>query len=59
MAKRGPKPFDETSDRLMPTHVIAQKLGVSKRTVDYDLERAFNRLRFALALYVLFMGGVR
>lgn len=57
--KRGPKPYSQDSDKLMPVQVIAKKLGVSVRTVNYDLKHAYNRLRFAFCIYRLATTEVR
>lgn len=57
--RRGPKPYAEISDRLMPVSLIARQLGVSTRTVNYDLHHAYNRLRFAFAIYRMAGGEVR
>lgn len=43
----------------MPVSVIARQLGVSTRTVNYDLHHAYNRLRFAFAIYRMAGGEVR
>lgn len=47
MAKRGPKSFPHScrSRRLMPVRVIAQRLGCSVRTVNYDLRNGLMKLR--------------
>jgi transcriptional antiterminator len=45
MAKRGPKPYRPGCRRLMPVRLIAQRLGVSVRTVHYDLNHAIEKLR--------------
>lgn len=50
MPKRGPKPFSSDSQRLMPVQMIAQKLGYSVRTVNYDLKRGMAKMRAASVL---------
>lgn len=50
MAKRGPKPFSTDTQRLMPVSLIAQKLGCSIRTVNYDLKRGMAKMRAASVL---------
>lgn len=51
MAKRGPKPYQPTSGRLMPVRLIAQRLNVSVRTVNYDLRSGLAKLQNLAAFY--------
>lgn len=45
MTKRGPKPFHSNCGRPMPFRLIAQRIGVSVRTVKYDFARGMTKLR--------------
>ncbi len=45
MTRRGPKTYAPGCGRLMPTRLIAQRLGVSVRTVNSDLSHALQKLR--------------
>jgi DNA-binding Lrp family transcriptional regulator len=54
--KRGPKPFNENSDKLMPVADIAKRVGVSIRTVNYDIQRALNKMRFSFLLWRAYYG---
>lgn len=58
-AKRGPKPYQAGSRRLMPIDLIARELGVSRRSVYYTLDQAIAKLQLATALYLGRTEGVR
>lgn len=48
MRKRGPKPYSPGSVRLMPMHIIAQRIGCSVRTVNYEFEIGMAKLALLL-----------
>lgn len=45
ISKRGPKVWSPSSSHLMPVDLIAKSLGISVRTVNYDLCHAYRKLR--------------
>lgn len=49
MANRGPKPYEMSGRGPIPARVIAQRLGVSVRTVRYDLASAQRKLYAAFS----------
>lgn len=51
MAKRGPKPFVPGCRKLMPVHLIAREIGVSRRTVYNTLDTAVAKLQLATVRY--------
>lgn len=59
MAKRGPKPYRPGCGRPIPTSLIARRLGISRRTVQYDLSRAIDKLRNSPLALLLFLTEVR
>lgn len=45
--KRGPKPYQPDSNRLMPFPMIAKNLGCSERAVYYNFASAMRKMRAA------------
>jgi hypothetical protein len=45
MGKRGRKTYEEFANGVMPVRVIAERMGVSERTVGTDLKNAQRKLK--------------
>jgi|GEM_PF-2928480 DNA-binding CsgD family transcriptional regulator len=45
MGKRGRKTYEEFANGVMPVRVIAERMGVSERTVTTDLKNAQRKLK--------------
>jgi hypothetical protein len=45
MGRRGTRPFEESGAGVMPLRVIAERIGVSERTVSSDWKSAQQKLK--------------